>query len=173
MKDWTQRGGLSACMTSDLGLDVFRLFIFAAQGIKLMNLPPAGRRRRLVEHQSKWEGAKQQWGATTPGHSGTRSLTTRHSTTATSRYPAQHDSCSQTNRPDDYPPTRMFSERGECTFGGGAGLQTGDWWFLDQSPGPLPLCTCSNHMVRDSISNFTPSHYCLTLKFLLFSFELH
>ena len=51
----------------------------------------------------------------------------------------------------------MFSERGECTFGGGAGLQTSDWLLLDQSPGPLPLYTCSGHMARDTINNFTPS----------------
>ena len=153
------RGQLYGCMTSGLGLNIFRLLIFAIQSVKLMDLPPAGRRRRLVEHQSKWKGAEQQWCAATPGHSGTRSLTSRHSTTGTSRYPAWHDSCSQTNRPDDYPQTRMFSERGECTFGGGAGLQTSDWLLLDQSPGPLPLYTCSGHMARDTISNFTPSQY--------------
>jgi len=45
-------------MTSGLELDNFRPLIFATQGMKLMHLPPAGRRRRLVEHQSKWEGAE-------------------------------------------------------------------------------------------------------------------
>jgi len=45
-------------MTSGLELDMFRPLIFATQGTNLMNLPPAGRRRRLVENQSKWEGAE-------------------------------------------------------------------------------------------------------------------